>query len=108
VVSSLGKVLDVHVFQDEAGITGHVLQNLTQVSKMLETRPIQVESDEMQSGVYPEGQAEDASQLLRLFLFPNSVNVNNLDIDNVQVCITFSMPLLRGIIPRKSLGTKLV
>lgn len=84
VVSSLGKVLDVHVFQDEAGITGHVLQNLTQVSKMLETRPIQVESDEMQSGVYPEGQAEDASQLLRLFLFPNSVNVNNLDIDNVQ------------------------
>ena len=84
-VSSLGKVLDTHIFHDEAGVLGHVLQNLTQVHRMLEARPVQGENSEVQSGVYPNDRVEDASQLLQLFLFPNSVNLNNLDSDNVQV-----------------------
>ena len=84
-MGSLGKVLDVHVFHDEAGVLGNVLQNLAQVHKMLETRETHAESSEQPSGVYPEDKAEDASQLLQLFLFPNSVNLNNLDIDNIQV-----------------------
>ena len=85
-MSSIGKVLDIHVFHDEANVLGNVLQTLTQVHKIFETRPIQPKSSEQQqSGVYPEGKAEDASQLLQLFLFPNNVNLDNLDADIIQV-----------------------
>ena len=52
---------------------------------MLEARPVQGENSEVQSGVYPNDRVDDASQLLQLFLFPNNVNLNNLDSDNVQV-----------------------
>ena len=87
-VSSFGKALDVHVFQDDANIVGNVLENLTQVHRMLQTRLApQVESDDEQNGVYPEHKADDAAQLLQLFLFPNSLKPKNLDSDSIQVCM---------------------
>ena len=78
------------MFHDEAGIIGHVLQDLTDVHKILQPQPIRAESAGAHCGVCPEENIEDASQLLQLFLFPNSTNLDNLNIDNVQVCIIFS------------------
>ena len=77
------------MFHDEAGIIGHVLQDLTDVHKILQPQPIHAESAGARCGVCPEENIEDASQLLQLFLFPNSTNLDNLNIDNVQVCIIF-------------------
>ena len=73
------------MFHDEAGIIGDVLQNLTHVHRMLQPQPMQAESTEVQHGVCPEETVEDASQLLQLFLFPNSANLDDLDTDNIQV-----------------------
>ncbi|XP_028398813.1 uncharacterized protein LOC114522343 [Dendronephthya gigantea] len=83
VVSTLPKVLNVHVFQDEAAVIGNVLQNLTQVHRILQPRPVPTD-DVAQHAVYPGNNADDASQLLQLFLFPNDVKLNNLDSDNIQ------------------------
>ena len=83
-MSSLPKILDVHVFHDEAGVIGEVLQNLSQVHKILEPRPLGADSED-ETRVYPEERADDVSQLLQLLLFPNSLNLTHLDSDNIQV-----------------------
>ena len=72
------------MFHDEAGIIGDVLQNLTHVHRMLQPQPMQAQ--QAQHGVCPEETVEDASQLLQLFLFPNSTNLDDLNTDNIQVC----------------------
>lgn len=75
------------MFQDEAEVVGHALQNLTQVHTILLPQYLLPTTSDVQVEVYPEAKAEDASPLLQLFLFPNSVDLNNLNKDNVQVFI---------------------
>lgn len=86
VLSSLGKVLDLHVFQDEAGLLGEILQNLSEVHQLLDPRPARTESGavDCQVGVNPDEKPENASLLLKLFLFPGNLDVKQLGSDNVQ------------------------
>lgn len=82
-MSSLAKVLDLHVFQDEAGLLGQVLQNLSEVHKLLDLSPVRTESDD-QSRIFPEDKPENASLLLQLLLFPSKPDAEQLSSDNVQ------------------------
>ena len=65
---------------------GHVLQSLTQVHSILQPRPVHTD-DMVQRAVYPENKADDATQLLQLFMFPNDVKLDRLDSDDIQVNI---------------------
>lgn len=87
-MSSLAKVLDLHVFQDEAGLLGQVLQNLSEVHKLLDPSPVRTESDD-QSRIFPEDKPENASLLLQLLLFPSKPDAEQLSSDNVQVKVSF-------------------
>lgn len=85
VMSSLAKVLDLHVFQDEAGVMGQVLQNLSAVHKLLDPRPVIKLEDDDEEGVFPDEREENnVCQLLQLLLFPNKVDPTQLGTDNVQ------------------------
>lgn len=102
-LSSLGKVLDLHVFQDEAGLLGEILQNLSEVHQLLDPRPARTESGavDCQVGVNPDEKPENASLLLKLFLFPGNLDVKQLGSDNVQVtCIEFSRNFAKTLVNR--------